>query len=211
MHGVYLLFLSLVFIICTLVLGSAHISELFLRIPFEVIVFLIYTTGYWIPSLILLIVDNLFNHVNRQYLKRVFVTIGLIITIMTALIPMQIYIKILLPILIVIVAFLVVVLFDVLKAYFRNREASLLLLVAVALLIDTGLFEILYQLDAVNTPSQGLLSILILYILVSFGYILAKRVSNSYKQEIMLAHRLQESLENVKKPLRNELRAKYPF
>ncbi len=200
--SLYFMLLCFIFIIRTSLYGDVMLVDLFQNIPYGVLIFLTYATLYWIPIVLFLMVDSIYENSFAFNIRKAFVSYGLVATLLTAFLPISTYtafVSLIEIIGIVIVAFSVGM---IARGYRRNERGAGLILLTGFLILMAGVHDILYQANVIHHAFGEMASVSIFLFMLSFSFIIASRLSNAYDKEKILTLQLGESL--VKEKAANE-------
>ena len=194
----YFMLLCIVFIIRTSLYGDFLVRKLFPQIPYNVIVFLTYVTLYWITILIFLMINNIFGKNKFFWINRIFVIYGIIMTLMTAVLPVSIYTSFIALIEIIGISMMLISVSIIIRAYLENIKWAGLILVAVGFILITGIHDVLYQANIIYSAYGEYASIGIFFLMFAFSFVIAGQLSDAYEQSKILSKQLSESLTKEK-------------
>lgn len=196
--SLYFMLLCIVFITRTSIYGDALISRIFPNISFDFLIFLTYCTLYWIPVVIFLMVDSIYDGKIKLKYRKTIVLYGIISTLLTAILPIQDYTKWITLIEIIGIAIVVFALSLVIKAYLSGEKGAGLILLAVFVILGTGVHDVLYQANILHNSFGELASIGIFIFMFTFAFIIASRFSNAFDRSKRLTLQLADALEKEK-------------
>lgn len=207
----YLILLCMIFIVRTSLFGDSFIIRLFPSIPFEILVFLTYVNMYWIPVVLFLMIVSLYPQHIPPFANKAVVIYGIGETLITALLPMQIYTKFT-PVITVIGAMLVCWLIMIAtKAYMRSEKGALLVLVTLFGISATIVHDSLYQTTIIHNLFGELMSVGMIQLLFVCSFISARRLADAYEQANQLTLHLGEALKKEKNATDELVKAEMAF
>jgi hypothetical protein len=196
--SMYFMLLCLIFIVRTALYGDMCISRIFPRMPFGFLIFLTYTTLYWITIVIFLMVDGIYGNRCRFDYKKIFIAYGIAGTLLTAVLPIHIYTAFITGIEVIGVAMMIFSVGIVARAYRKGERGAGLILLAVSAILAAGIHDVLYQANVIHHSFGEMASVGIFLFMYTFSFIIASRLSDAYDQSRKLSGRLAASLEKEK-------------
>ncbi len=194
----YLMLLCIVFILRTSLFGDNFIVRLFPSLPFEFLVFLTYANMYWIMVVLFLMIGSLYPKDIPSNVKKAVVIYGLGASLITAVLPMQIYTEFITGIGYIAIILVVYLIYTVVRAYIRHEKGALLILAALFGIFATVVHDILYHGSILHNSFGELMSVGVFQLLFVFSFILARRLSDAYEEAKTLTLQLGESLKKEK-------------
>ncbi len=207
----YFMLLCLVFILRTSLYGDMVIKKLIPLISFNVMVFLTYFTLFWIPILIVLLVNTIFEGIRNKRVKKLAISYGVGMTTFIIITPVSLYTKFIVPIEFIGISMVVYALIKVMYVYLINQKWAGLILATVFFILLTGIHDVLYQSNIINDSRGELTSFGIFLFLFAFSVIIAGRLSDAFEQSRILSERLSDTLEKEKKASAELLAAELSF
>ena len=193
----YFVALCVVFVIRTALYGDMFINKIFPAVTFGMTVFLTYATLYWISVIICLLIDSIFP-LPFKWHRKAMAIYATAATILTALLPINIYTSLITPIEVVGIALVLLAVFVVLRAFRRNEKHAGLILMAICLTTVAGIHDIFYQANVITNPLGEMASMGIFILMFTFSFIMASRFAHALEQSKKLSVELAESLEKEK-------------
>ena len=194
----YLMWLSIIFMIRTSLYGDILIIKLFPHIPFDMLIFITYATLYWIPVIMYLVVDSIFYNVLSEQIKKGFITFAIVMTTLTAMLPIKIYTGLILPVEVLGIGMIFCSIYIIFKAYLRREKGSGQTLLAVSAILLSGIHDVMYQANVIDNSIGEISAIGIFLFMFNFAFLLAHRVSDAYEQSRHLTLKLAAALETEK-------------
>lgn len=197
--SLYFMLLCMIFIIRTSLYGDVMIVNLFSNIPYKLIIFLTYATLYWIPVILFLLVDSIYENTFVFNIRKAFILYGLVATIITAFLPISTYTALVSLVELIGIGIVILSVGIIVKAYLGHENGAGLILLTVFSILLAGIHDVLYQANVIHHVYGEMASIGIFFFVLSFSFIIARRLSNAYEREKNLTIQLGESLEKEKK------------
>lgn len=196
--SLYFMLLCIIFMIRTSLYGDMFIIRLFPHISFGTLVFLTYITLYWIPIIIFLLINSIYNYSYCLKWRAGFVCYGIAATLVTAVAPVNVYTAFVTEIEIIGLGIAIFTFGIVIKAYrMREKEAGGIIISSL-ILLATGIHDVLYQANVIHHALGELASIGMFFSTGMFSFIIASRLSAAYNQANELSIQLGASLEKEK-------------
>jgi signal transduction histidine kinase len=193
----YFVLLCVVFMARTALYGDMLINKIFPGITFGFTVFLTYTSLFWISVVIYLLIDSIFPSPVKQ-LRKIFITYGMAATVLTALLPVDIYTSLITPIEVIGIAIVLLAVYMVARAFAARRKHAGLILGAICFTLAAGIHDVLYQANVISNPFGELASIGIFIFMFTFSIIMASRFAGALDESKRLSAELADSLEKEK-------------
>lgn len=202
--SLYFMLLCVIFIIRTSLYGDMFIVRLLPNISFGLLIFLTYATLYWIPVVIFLMVESIYKCNTRFNFKKAFVIYGIAATALTAVLPIHMYTAFVSAIEVIGIGIVVFSVGIVARAYQKREKGAGLILLAVFVILLTGIHDVLYQANVTHPAFGEMASIGIFLFMFTFSFIIASRLSYAYEKAKNLTLQLSESLKK-ERDARDEL------
>ncbi len=194
----YLMLLCMIFIVRISLFGDSFIVRLFPDLSFEFLVFLTYVDMYWIPVVLFLMIASLYPKNIPPFASKAVVIYGIAESLITAILPMQIYTKFS-PVITVIGSMLVCWLIIIaVGAYMRAEKGALLVLVTLVGILATIVHDSLYHSSIIHNSFGELMSVGIFLLLCVCSFISARRFADAYERANQLTFHLGEALKKEK-------------
>lgn len=196
--SIYMMLLCIFYIIRTSLFGDIFIVRLLPMLSFGLLIKLMYCSLYWITVNLLLIVDSLYPKYISPYIKRILIIYGILATIATIVLPASIYTRFIYEIEGIGLVIILYLILRVLKAQSEHETGATLIVIALAGILLTAIYDILYHISIVFNSFGELVPIGIFQMLFIFSFILAQQLFNAYENANELTKQLTTSLRNEK-------------
>lgn len=207
----YFMLLCIIFIIRTSLYGDMFICRLIPGMPFGLLIFLTYATLYWITIVIFLMIDSLYENSLRKKFRKLFLIYGIAATTTTAMLPIHVYTRFITEIEMVGIAMVVFSVCIVARAFLKKENGASLILLAMFVILATGVHDVLYQANVIHHFIGELASIGIFLFMFIFSFILASRFSDAFEKSKKLSEKLAESLKKEKEAADELVRTEMSF
>ncbi len=209
--SIYMMLLCIFYIIRTSLFGDVFIVRLLPMLSFGVMLKLMYCCLYWITIVLLLMVDSLYPKYISTYIKRIMMIYGILATLLTIVLPASIYTRFIYEIEGIGLVTILYLIIRVLKAQRKYETGATLIIIALAGIFITAIYDILYHISIVFNSFGELVPIGIFQLLFIFSFILAQRLFNAYENANELTMQLTTSLQNEKAASDELLKAELSF
>lgn len=209
--SLYLMLLCLIFILRTSLFGDIFMVRLFPSMPFELIIYLMYSSLYWIAMVLFLMIDSLYSKYISQFVKKAVITYGIGATVITAVLPLPIYSRFITQIEAIGMVTIVYLMLSVARAYLNHEKGAILIFMALFGILATAMHDILYHAAILHNSFGELLPAGIFQLLFVFSFILAQRLFDAYEQEKKLTLELEHSLKEQKKATNELIKTELSF
>ncbi len=206
-----LVLLCMIFILRTSIYGDVFIVRLFPSIPFRVIVYFMYSSLHWLILVLFLMIDSLYSKYISKRVKKAIVIYGISATVITAILPLQIYSKFIFLIEAIGMFSIIYLTLRVVVAYLHDEKGTILIFTALFSILATALYDILYHASILSNSFGELMPIGIFLLMFVFAFILAQRLFDAYARETNLSRQLEHTLKEHKKASEELIKTEMSF
>ena len=209
--SIYMMLLCIFYIIRTSLFGDVFLVRLLPMLSFGFLIKLMYCCLYWITVILLLMVDSLYPKYVSAKIKRIMMIYGILATLLTIVLPASIYTRFIYEIEGIGLVTILYLIIRLLKAQSEYKTGAILIMIALAGIFITAIYDILYHISIVYNSFGELVPIGIFQFLFIFSFILAQRLFNAYENANELTNQLTISLRNEKAASDELLKAELSF
>jgi hypothetical protein len=193
--SLYFILLCFIFIIRTSIYGDYLLHRLFYNIPYRLLIFLTYITLYWIPVIIYLMIESIYGSRKKFNMNKIVIGYGILMTLLTAILPIHLYTSLISYIEMIGILLILLSVIIVMRAFLLEDIRAGLILIAMYIILITGIHDVMYQANLVNGSYGELASAGIFIFMFIFSFIIGGRLSDAYEQSKNLYSRLVLSME----------------